>query len=68
MMVEACREAGVPLRVGYYRRERPRFLGVRELVDSGAIGPIRMIVTRMPKRFGHSRQTVQRRSPDGHPG
>jgi 1,5-anhydro-D-fructose reductase (1,5-anhydro-D-mannitol-forming) len=51
MMVEACRKAGVPLWVGYYRRALPRFLRVRELVDSGAIGPIRMIVTRMLQRL-----------------
>ena len=50
-MVEACRKAGVPLWVGYYRRALPRFLRVRELVDSGAIGPIRMVVTRMLQRL-----------------
>lgn len=50
-MVEACRKAGVPLWVGYYRRALPRFLRVRELVESGAIGPIRMVVTRMLQRL-----------------
>ena len=37
-MVEASREAGVPLFVAYYRRALPRFLKVRELLHSGAIG------------------------------
>lgn len=41
-MLEACREAGVPLFVAYYRRAMPRFLKVKELLDTGAIGEIRM--------------------------
>ena len=49
-MVEACRAAKVPLWVGYYRRALPRFLKVRELIDSGAIGPVRTVVTRMLQR------------------
>jgi predicted dehydrogenase len=50
-MVKACSEAGVPLWVGYYRRALPRFLRVRELIESGAIGPVRMVVTRMLQRL-----------------
>jgi predicted dehydrogenase len=45
-MVDACREARVPLWVGYYRRALPRFLAVRDLVASGAIGAVRTVVTR----------------------
>jgi predicted dehydrogenase len=45
-MIEACRDAGVPLWVGYYRRALPRFLKVRDLVASGAIGPVRMVISR----------------------
>jgi predicted dehydrogenase len=45
-MIEACRDAGVPLWVGYYRRALPRFLKVRDLVESGAIGPVRMVISR----------------------
>jgi len=45
-MIAACRAAGVPLWVAYYRRALPRFLAVRDLVQSGAIGPVRMIVSR----------------------
>ena len=39
-MVDAFRAAGVPLWVAYYRRALPRFLKVRELLDSGAIGQL----------------------------
>ena len=42
-MIAACRAAGVPLWVGYYRRALPRFLAVRDLVRDGAIGAVRMV-------------------------
>jgi predicted dehydrogenase len=45
-MIDACRQARVPLWVAYYRRALPRFLKVRELIDSGAIGEPRMVVIR----------------------
>jgi 1,5-anhydro-D-fructose reductase (1,5-anhydro-D-mannitol-forming) len=45
-MIAACREAQVPLWVAYYRRALPRFLKVRELVADGAIGAVRMVITR----------------------
>lgn len=45
-MIAACRQARVPLWVAYYRRALPRFLAVRDLVQSGAIGPVRMVVSR----------------------
>jgi len=45
-MLAACRSAGVPLWVAYYRRALPRFLKVRELVQSGAIGTVRTVVSR----------------------
>jgi predicted dehydrogenase len=45
-MIAACRLAGVPLWVGYYRRALPRFLAVRDLVAEGAIGNIRTVVSR----------------------
>jgi predicted dehydrogenase len=38
MMVGAFERAGVPLFVAHYRRAQPRFLRVRELVRSGAVG------------------------------
>jgi predicted dehydrogenase len=50
-MTDACRAAGVPLWVGYYRRALPRFLAVRDLVSSGAIGDVRMAVTYVTQRL-----------------
>jgi len=37
-MVQAFREADVPLFVAYYRRAQPRFMEMKRLVDTGAIG------------------------------
>ena len=42
-MIATCREAGAPLFVAYYRRALPRFLKIKELVDSGAIGDVRSV-------------------------
>ena len=42
-MVDACRAAGVPLFVAYYRRALPRFVKVKELLDTGAIGDVRYV-------------------------
>ena len=42
-MIAACRTAAVPLFVAYYRRALERFLEVKRLVDSGAIGPVRFV-------------------------
>ncbi len=39
-MVEAFREARLPLFVAFYRRALPRFLRVRELLRQGAIGQV----------------------------
>lgn len=50
-MIAACRRAGVPLWVAYYRRALPRFLKVRDLVRDGAIGPVRMVITRHFQRI-----------------
>ena len=50
-MIAACRAATVPLWVAYYRRGLPRFLKVRELVQSGAIGDVRMVLTRHFQRI-----------------
>lgn len=40
-MTEACRRAGVPLFVAYYRRALPAFLKVKSLIEAGAIGAVR---------------------------
>ena len=50
-MVAACRAAGVPLWVGYYRRALPRFLAVRDLIGRGAIGDVRMVLSRHFQRL-----------------
>lgn len=42
-MIAACAHGGVPLFVAYYRRGLPRFLKIKELVDSGAIGDVRFV-------------------------
>lgn len=44
-MLAACRQAGVPLFVAYYRRALPRFIKIKELLDSGAIGVVRYTQT-----------------------
>jgi predicted dehydrogenase len=42
-MIAACQAAGAPLFVAYYRRALPRFLKMKELVESGAIGQLRFV-------------------------
>lgn len=42
-MLMACKEAPVPLFVAYYRRTLPHFLKVKELIDDGIIGEVRMV-------------------------
>lgn len=44
-MIEACKEANVPLYVAYYRRAQERFLKIKELLDNGAVGDIRFVST-----------------------
>ena len=55
-MIGACRSADVPLWVGYYRRALPRFLAVRDLLDEGAIGDVRMVVIRQSQRLPSAEQ------------
>jgi predicted dehydrogenase len=42
-MIAACRTAGVPLFVAYYRRALEKFLKVRQLMADGAIGEPRLV-------------------------
>ncbi len=42
-MIKACEKANIPLFVALYRRALPRFLKVKQLLDSGAIGDIRAV-------------------------
>ncbi len=46
-MIAACREHDVPLFVAYYRRSLPKFLKVKELLDSGIIGKIRAVQVKL---------------------
>jgi predicted dehydrogenase len=45
-MIEACRDANVPLFVAYYRRMLPRFLKIKELIQSGAVGQVQAVTIR----------------------
>ncbi len=42
-MIKACETAVVPLFVAYYRRCLDRFLKIKELLDTGAIGEVRFV-------------------------
>lgn len=44
-MIAACEAAGVPLFVAYYRRGLPKFVQIKELLDSGVLGEIRFVHT-----------------------
>ena len=46
-MIEACEKANVPLFVAYYRRTLPDFLKVKELVDAGGIGQVRLVTVEL---------------------
>ena len=46
-MVEKSEEKGIPLFVAYYRRALPYFLKVKELVDSGIIGDVKLVNMRL---------------------
>jgi 1,5-anhydro-D-fructose reductase (1,5-anhydro-D-mannitol-forming) len=50
-MLEAYRHAGVPLWVAYYRRALPRFLKLRELLSSGAIGRVTSVHVQVTDRL-----------------
>jgi 1,5-anhydro-D-fructose reductase (1,5-anhydro-D-mannitol-forming) len=50
-MIAACRAAGVPLFVAYYRRALPRFLEVKALIDSGAIGDVRAVTITLYRQY-----------------
>jgi predicted dehydrogenase len=43
VMLQTCRAAGVPLFVAYYRRALARFLKIKELIDTQAIGEVRFV-------------------------
>ena len=49
-MVAGCRQAGVPLWVGFYRRALPRFLQLKDILQSGVLGDLRAVVSRQSQR------------------
>jgi predicted dehydrogenase len=50
-MIDACRTAGVPLFVAYYRRALQRFRKIKELVEAGAIGEVRFVNVTLYQRL-----------------
>jgi predicted dehydrogenase len=44
-IIAACKEARVPLYVAYYRRAQPRFVKIKELLESKVIGDVRFVST-----------------------
>ena len=50
-MIAACEIAGVPLWVAYYRRALPRFLKIKALLESGAIGEVRAVSVTFLRSF-----------------
>lgn len=42
-IIEACKLAGTPLYVAFYRRAMERFLKIKELVDTKAVGEVRSV-------------------------
>ena len=65
-MISACDEAGVGLFVAYYRRALPRFVTVKELLDSGRIGQLRSVSIRneRPVPVGEADQEGWRVDPE----
>lgn len=50
-MIEVSERTKMPLYVAYYRRALPRFLKIKELIDSGAIGKVLTVNTLMIKKL-----------------
>jgi len=42
-MIDGCARAGVPLYVAYYRRALRGFLKVKQLIDDGTLGDVRLV-------------------------
>lgn len=45
-MIQACKLANIPLFVAFYRRSLPKFIRIKELLDSGILGEIRYVTVR----------------------
>jgi predicted dehydrogenase len=48
-MIDACKATDVPLYIAYYRRRLPNFEKLKELLNQGAIGDLRMVKIAMFK-------------------
>ncbi len=48
-MIYACKNVGVQLFVAYYRRALPKFIKLKELIDSKIIGDVRLVQVEMIK-------------------
>jgi predicted dehydrogenase len=46
-MIAGCRAANVPLFVAFYRRMLPRFLKIKDLIETGTIGAIQTVNIRL---------------------
>lgn len=53
-MIKVCRENNVKLNAAYYRRAMPRFLKIKELLESGAIGELRTVNIRLAQAVEES--------------
>ena len=53
-MNDAARQHGLPLFVAYYRRTLPRFLKVKDLIDSGVIGDVRAVQITLTQKPPHA--------------
>ena len=63
-MIAACKEAGVPLYVAYYRRAMPRFVKIKELLDNHAIGDVRFVTTTQYQKALEDAQNSWRVQPE----
>ncbi len=48
-MIQICQNKDVPLFVAYYRRALPRFLKVKEIIESGQLGAIKEVQVQLLK-------------------
>jgi predicted dehydrogenase len=58
-MIEACAAAGQKLFVAYYRRALPRFLKIRDLLESRAVGRVTGIACRFAQRLPVNRDRAR---------
>ncbi len=52
-ITEMFKEAGVPLYVAHYRRALPKFLKIKDILDSGKIGKITEVDFRLNRKYNY---------------